>query len=283
MAYKPDVQTWLTINNEATLANERALAVSNNINKVDGGAGSTLTLQTFKTTNVSGTATLTTASNTSQYGDATSAAFAITLPAAASSTEKMFLFKKIDSSVNAVTVTRAGSDTIDGATTYVLSAQYDWLIIQSDGTANWKIVGRNFSSSGAPTGAQYLTLATDGTLTSERVFTPDTNLFATDAGAGSTYTVQTMKVSSVSGNTTLTSASNTVQLVDDSSGTVTMTLPTASTCASKVFLIKKKSASNTTVIARAASDTIDGQTSFTMSGQYDAIHCVSDGTNWFLF
>ena len=42
---------------------------------------------------------------------------------------------------------------------------------------------------GAPTGAQYLTLATDGTLTAERVLTPSAPLSGSDGGAGSAYTV----------------------------------------------------------------------------------------------
>lgn len=41
----------------------------------------------------------------------------------------------------------------------------------------------------APTSSQYVTLATDGTLTSERVLTAGTNMALTDAGAGSTVTV----------------------------------------------------------------------------------------------
>lgn len=44
-------------------------------------------------------------------------------------------------------------------------------------------------SGGAPVDAQYLTLATNGTLTVERVFTPSAELTGTDGGAGSTYTL----------------------------------------------------------------------------------------------
>lgn len=43
--------------------------------------------------------------------------------------------------------------------------------------------------SGAPTDAQYVTLATDATLSNERVFTAGQNVKVTDGGAGSTYTV----------------------------------------------------------------------------------------------
>lgn len=44
-------------------------------------------------------------------------------------------------------------------------------------------------SSGAPVDAQYVTLATDGTLTNERVLTAGTGISITDAGAGSTVTI----------------------------------------------------------------------------------------------
>ena len=42
---------------------------------------------------------------------------------------------------------------------------------------------------GAPTTSQYVTLATDATLTNERVLTAGTAITITDAGAGSTVTV----------------------------------------------------------------------------------------------
>lgn len=42
---------------------------------------------------------------------------------------------------------------------------------------------------GAPTGAEYLTLATNGSLTQERVLTPSAPIAGADAGAGSTYTL----------------------------------------------------------------------------------------------
>lgn len=57
--------------------------------------------------------------------DATSAAFTVTLPAISGITGYKVTIKKIDSSANAVTVDGNGSETIDGALTYVLSNQYD--------------------------------------------------------------------------------------------------------------------------------------------------------------
>jgi hypothetical protein len=47
-------------------------------------------------------------------------------------------YKKTDSSGNAVTVTRAGAETIDGSTTYVLSGQNDSVCFVADGT-NWYV------------------------------------------------------------------------------------------------------------------------------------------------
>ena len=76
--------------------------------------------------------------------NATSGTFAVTLPAAASTTAgHEYVIKKTDSSANAVTVTPNGSDKIDGASTYSLSAQYKYIRINCDGTANWLITGSN--------------------------------------------------------------------------------------------------------------------------------------------
>lgn len=71
-------------------------------------------------------------------------AFTVTLPAASGSMKK-FVIKKTDSSLtNIITVARAGSDTIDGATSTTLNTQYESVIIVSDGTSVWNILDRNY-------------------------------------------------------------------------------------------------------------------------------------------
>ena len=75
-------------------------------------------------------------------GDATSAAFTITLPTAVSKDGQTFTIKKIDASANAVTVGTTSSQTIDGSTTYSLPTRYKYVTVVSDG-ANWIIVGGN--------------------------------------------------------------------------------------------------------------------------------------------
>lgn len=71
-------------------------------------------------------------------GDATGGGFTFTLPAAASNSGRVFQFKKLDSSANIVTVDGNASETIDGATTYTLTIQYESITIISDGTS-WYI------------------------------------------------------------------------------------------------------------------------------------------------
>ena len=95
----------------------------------------------------SGIANMSIASKTANYTatstddailcDATSASFTITLPAASSNAGKIFRITKTDSSVNTVTIARAGSDLIIGETSQVLYTQYTTLTLFSDGSANW--------------------------------------------------------------------------------------------------------------------------------------------------
>lgn len=92
----------------------------------------------LQTDAVSGAVTLTEAYGT-VLGDATSAAFAVTLPLAADVPGWTFRVKKMDASANAVTVTASGTDLIDGAGTFPLTVQYQSVTVQSDGAAWWVV------------------------------------------------------------------------------------------------------------------------------------------------
>lgn len=63
----------------------------------------------------------------------------ITLPAAASNNGRVLNIKKIDASGNTVTIDGNASETIDGATTQVITTQWTSYQIQSDGSA-WYIL-----------------------------------------------------------------------------------------------------------------------------------------------
>ncbi|HSX06186.1 MAG TPA: hypothetical protein VLG92_00510 [Candidatus Saccharimonadia bacterium] len=81
---------------------------------------------------------------------------------------------------------------------------------------------------------------------------------------------------------TITS-SDTVVFANATSGNVTITLPTASANAGYRFYVKRiDNSANTCTIARSGSDTIDGQTSFTLDLQYTCLSLVSDGSTWYI-
>ena len=61
------------------------------------------------------------------------------LPAATGS-GKIFYFKKIDASANTVTVAPNGTDTIDGAASYVLTAQYESVTVQDCAVGTWYVI-----------------------------------------------------------------------------------------------------------------------------------------------
>jgi hypothetical protein len=67
--------------------------------------------------------------------DTSAGAVTLTLPAA---TSKMVYHIK-NLSTNSCTINRAGSDTIDGGTSAVLTVQYESIGIDSDGSATWEI------------------------------------------------------------------------------------------------------------------------------------------------
>lgn len=71
--------------------------------------------------------------------DATGVAITVSLPQASAYKGKRFYVKKIDSSVNTVTIAGYGSEKIDDSATQVIGAQYICLTVVSDG-ANWWIV-----------------------------------------------------------------------------------------------------------------------------------------------
>lgn len=74
--------------------------------------------------------------------DATSGALLHNLAACSASLGRVKFIYKSDSGTNTVTITRAGSDTIDNAlTTLVLRRQYEGYLLVCDTTAHWKIIG----------------------------------------------------------------------------------------------------------------------------------------------
>jgi len=76
------------------------------------------------------------------YADATGGGFNVTLPDASIFSGVIYTIKKKDSSGNAITVNTTSSQNIDGNPTKSLSAQYQYVVVQSVGDA-WMIIGGN--------------------------------------------------------------------------------------------------------------------------------------------
>lgn len=71
--------------------------------------------------------------------DAVGGAFTVTLPSAALNSGAVLRVKRLNAGANAVTVSAASGQTIDGATTRSLSAQYATVALCSNG-ANWFVL-----------------------------------------------------------------------------------------------------------------------------------------------
>lgn len=87
---------------------------------------------------VSASTTITT-SDYAILANSTAGAIAVTLPAASTVTGRIFFVKRVNAGANSVTVDPFGSETIDGAATHVLSAQWARVEFISNGSA-WFII-----------------------------------------------------------------------------------------------------------------------------------------------
>jgi hypothetical protein len=92
---------------------------------------------------------------------------------------------------------------------------------------------------------------------------------------------------SLTGTTTLPLANKTSTYTIDNedcvinctSGTFTVTLPTAVGISGQYFVIKNSGSGVVTIDANA-SETIDGAPDFTLSTQYESVTVISNGANW---
>lgn len=80
----------------------------------------------------------TTVTQNVSLGDATSGPLTFTLPSASSATGRIFWFKKVDATSNAVTIMAAGSDLIDGVSFFSFTIQYQSFMLVTNGIA-WSI------------------------------------------------------------------------------------------------------------------------------------------------
>src|SRR5215213_2717454 len=185
----PETAQYVVLATNATLTVERVLTAGTNIAFVDAGAGSTLTVNVpDASTTVKGAVELATSAETTaglavqasdtRLSDArTPTAHAASHKSLGSDSIKLDEFAATTDVVtlNASTSAHGLLRKLDNDATHYLDGQGGWTV--PPGTVD------------APTNAQYITLATNATLTVERVLTAGTNIAFVDAGAGSTLTV----------------------------------------------------------------------------------------------
>lgn len=135
---------------------------------------------------------------------ASGGAFTATLPTAVAATGRVYTVKKTDSSANTVTIATTSSQTIDGLSTLVLTQQWEYAQVISDGS-NWQVI--------------------DGTVRSVAgvVTLTDATTIAVDASQGNHFRV------TLAGNRTLGAPSNpangqkiTVEVIQDATGSRTL-------------------------------------------------------------
>ncbi len=149
---------YLVLANTASLSNERAFAAGSGIFTTDAGANSTFTIGV----------------NDRIFAALTGANFTGPVSGGAITAGAGF--------------TGSLTRLLGGVLPFITSPSGNVIGISTGSNGQIIISGSN-SGTGAPVTAQYLTLAADATLTVERVFTPSTGLFATDAGAGAAYSL----------------------------------------------------------------------------------------------
>ena len=105
--------------------------------------------------------------------------------------------------------------------------------------------------------------------------TPSTAVFTTMSTSGVYATIATK-----SANYTLTTTDFTV-LGNAAGGAITLTLPTAVGVSGQIYTIKKTdSSANVVTIATTSAQTIDGQSSYSLSLQYAGVQVQSNNSNW---
>ncbi|UKO99353.1 phage head spike fiber domain-containing protein [Nostoc sp. UHCC 0870] len=153
--------------------------------------------------------------------DATSGAFTMTLPSAASNPNVIYTFRKSDGSSNIVTIST--TDNILGQSSYLLTTNREIITLVSNGGA-WVVVSRDTPTVGTAT-------ATAGAATlSSRIGRVTTESLTTAAGGTYTLTITNSVVTSTSAITaTITGGTNTTGVpvllrAVPGSGTITVTI-----------------------------------------------------------
>ena len=190
-------------------------------------------------------------------------------------------------SSDVVATANNGDETVNFVDMGINSSAYTGGIMGGSNDGYLYSLGQNFLI-GNGTAAKALVFMTGGTsqATNERMRIDGTG----KVGIGTNNPTSTMQVAgSVAMSITSKTAAYTATASDYSiicggTSSYTISLPQASTCSGRVYVIKKTSASMiyTVTIDPNGTETIDGSLTRGISTQYDSVMIQSDGSNWFV-
>jgi hypothetical protein len=217
--------------------------------------------------------------------DATGGAVVINLPAA-TATGRFLTIKKIDSTANACTPTRAGADLIDGGTSYSLTVQYASSAIVDSASAVWirthinQMVGDVTGLSSASVVTQINGIGLTGTPSTGYVPTAISSSAATWQDTG----VRGRAITGTTATDTIASTDCGKRVDYIGSVAVAITLPTATTLthAACVFKAVNALSTNNDLTITTTTWTMNGNaTQVVHQGQQAWIYVDSNsGTNW---
>ena len=223
--------------------------------------------------------------------NATSAAFNVTLPDATLATGRTYTVKRTNTNPNNVTVVTSDSQTIDGASAYVLGAPNQSVTLVSNGT-NWLTLSAilRLINDPAPT------LGANLNVNGNQIVSASGNVVLMPGGTGNTGigtasphsvlttggAIATPYVGAASAYTL--AASDSVLACDATSAAFNVTLPSAIDTAGRTYTIKRTNtnANNVTVVTTTATppQTIDGASTYVLGAPNQSVTLVSNGANW---
>lgn len=227
--------------------------------------------------------------------DTSGGAVVLTLPACSTTAGKVYWIEKV-AGTNALTVSRAGSDTIDGATSKVFTSsstvnQKQILGIVSDGSATWRVIQDNIlpATAGGTGVAQWTTgdlVRASGTNVISALAHPGTaNLVLRSSSSTALGYIGGLMLgqTSYSADHTIAAGESYFMAVSASGAARTITLPdpTLITGSFMIGITKSDSSTNTVTVSRAGSNTIRGAgqlgvTSFTLTKQYETVILIGE-------
>lgn len=183
--------------------------------------------------------------------DCSSGAISVTLPTISAMTVRgAIAFRKTDSTANALTINRGGTDTIESGTSTVINSHDTGLILCPDATSNWEVGGNWFGEANSHSLCRSYDAYND----------TDSPVTLTNDDAGKLI------------------------LCDCTSGAITINLPTIANMSTVGGIAVKKTdtSTNAVTVSPGGADTIDAGASATISSPDTTIMLVPNvaATNW---